>query len=878
VDESFYRNILFDSSMGYALFSVVLDDHGMGVDLRCVEVNAAFAQLFSLDESLFPGNKFSSLLPEVYEDEDRWVSSLYRVGRSGMSLRVVQHIGHIDKWLHVRASAPKSDMVVLFATDVTSEIERIKLLEGVVNLTPALLLVCDLAGKIIMVNDEWTESMGYPKSTLLGSDILEYVHPDDLQRTTEFVEGLQVHGEIKDFINQYRHIDGSYRTFEWRGFVSDKLIYGSATDITERLAEERKKSRELDLMSLFFDQSILGMQMMMFETPVDWKHVEDKESMMETIMATTRIVKVNKAFLEFSGLEEHMVLGKTISDIYPSESEHLRSMWWELLEQGKIDSEFETRKLDGTPVWLTGDYHCLYNSSNEIVGLFGMQLDISDRRLNEMELERSERRYRLIAEHASDVIWVFLFEERCFTYISPSVEQFIGYTPDEIMENPPAFSIHPDDVERTKRTLKRMVAEYAANPTAQNKWAFQVRHVNTNGSIIWSDVSVNFRHTTSGRIEAIGVSRDMTERRRNEQRILHLSYRDQLTGLYNRRYFEEQQKHLYRTKGNFPLSIIVCDVNGLKLTNDVFGHGVGDRLLIACAKALETHKDTPDILARIGGDEFVVLLPHTTNEEALEKAQRIQEEIAHKRVDKTLLSVSFGCATTEEPSVSFENLFKEAEDEMYRRKLTESAGYKQNVLMILIDSLYDKGLYEREHSQRVSELCYHLARRMHFSGAEAEELRLAGLLHDIGKIGIPTDLLNRKGPLSAKEWEQMQRHPEMGYQILRSVQNFGRVADWILVHHERPDGKGYPRGVEDEKIPLQAKIIAVANAFDSMTSSSGYRENPLGFTEALDELDRCLGTQFDKDVVEVFRQLPLEDLLKSAPVKEVVLDGRLRTK
>lgn len=356
------------------------------------------------------------------------------------------------------------------------------------------------------------------------------------------------------------------------------------------------------------------------------------------------------------------------------------------------------------------------------------------------------------------------------------------------------------------------------------------------------------------------MSRDVTERKLYEEQILHLSYRDQLTGLYNRRYFEEQQAARFTTEEVLPLSLVVCDMNGLKLTNDVFGHQTGDQLLKACADCLQVVKESDNLLARIGGDEFVMIFPATSQEELQFKLSAVQHAIANRRIGKMKLSVSFGFATMETLSKSLEDLFKEAEDVMYRRKLLESSKHKQDVIQLLTDRLHGKGAFEKSHSEHVSALAYAIGEALALPTEDLNELRIAGLLHDIGKIGIEDDVLNRKGPLTMHEWAQMRRHPEMGFQILRSVQNLGRVADWILMHHERLDGKGYPQGLKDSNIPLQAKIIAVANAFDSMTSASGYRI-PLEIEAALKELLLHTGTQFDSTVVQVFLKLPLDRIV-----------------
>ncbi|WP_422477790.1 sensor domain-containing diguanylate cyclase/phosphohydrolase [Pleomorphochaeta sp. DL1XJH-081] len=872
VDKEFYRKIIIESSIGYAYAAVVTDNDGNPTDLSLIEVNDALAKLVGMQKTDFEGKNLSTCLPQIQGNEFNWIASVGRVGLTGISQHVVQRVDYVDRWFSVRVSCPEKGKIVVLINDVTAEVKRTRLYEGIVNLTPVLIFVIDFEGKIIIANDEWTHILGYPKQSLLGSHVFDYIHPEDIESTVKVMEDLDENRVIRNFVNRYRNFEGSFRSLEWRAHVSDGLIYGSARDITERMATEKQKQRELDLMNLLFDQTLTGMFMMMLEEPVDWDQASDKDALLDSMMEDLLLVKTNQAFLEQFGTNAEHVAGMSLSELFSNNLETTKQVWRELMDQGKTSQEFEGRKFDGTPIWIRGDYHCLYNSKRQIVGNFGMQLDISDRRLSEVALKRSERRYRLIAEHASDVIWVYDVEKRAFVYLSPSVRQFLGYEPEELIEKPVEFSLYPQDVERIKKKLGHMILEFSKHPKLEKRWKLQMRQVKRDGSVIWAEASINFRLKRSQKVEAIGVSRDVTTRKRNEERILHLSYRDQLTGLYNRRYYEERQTILCSDERYMPLSVVVCDVNGLKLTNDVFGHQMGDQLLVTCANSLLAVNKQKDIIARIGGDEFVVLMAKTSQEEALERIEGMRQEIADKQVGKTRLSVSFGCATAYKTSDSFEAIFKQAEDIMYRQKLLESSSYKHDVIKVLIHSLYDKGRYEKDHSEHVGALCIQLGREMGFPPAEVDDLRLAGMLHDIGKIGISQELLNQKRQLSDQEWSQMRRHPEMGFQILRSVQNFGHIADWILAHHEQPDGKGYPRGLTDTSIPLQAKIIAVANAFDSMTSPSGYRQQPLSIDEALRELDRCSGTQFDPSVVKAFHSLPISYLSDPTLQKEELFD------
>lgn len=358
---------------------------------------------------------------------------------------------------------------------------------------------------------------------------------------------------------------------------------------------------------------------------------------------------------------------------------------------------------------------------------------------------------------------------------------------------------------------------------------------------------LNLRGEMTG---AVLVMRNATEERKHLERINYLAFHDVLTGLYNRRFFDEETKRL-DVERNFPLSIIVGDVNGLKLTNDAFGHDVGDKLLKEMGKALKKACRKDDIVARWGGDEIIVLLPKTNLKSAENVSQRIQDSCAKVRVSDIKFSISLGYDTKTNADKSIDDVIKTAEDHMYRKKSTERLSNRGNTIQTILNTLHIKNKIEHTHSNRVSELSKKIGVAMNLSEKEIAELELAGLMHDIGKIALSEDILNKQESLLPHEWTEIKRHPEIGYRILSASNNMSYIAQYVLSHHERPDGKGYPFGILKEHIPLQSLIIAVADTYDAMTSDRCYR-NPVSKHEAIEELKRCSGTQLDEDVVKVF--------------------------
>jgi diguanylate cyclase (GGDEF)-like protein/putative nucleotidyltransferase with HDIG domain len=320
--------------------------------------------------------------------------------------------------------------------------------------------------------------------------------------------------------------------------------------------------------------------------------------------------------------------------------------------------------------------------------------------------------------------------------------------------------------------------------------------------------------------------------------------------LYNRRFFEEELKR-YDVPRNYPLSIAMGDVNGLKLINDSFGHTIGDEVLKRSAELIKNACRDDDIIARLGGDEFVVLLPKADAKDVEVLIKRIQESLVDETIEGMPLSISFGQATKTKEEENLSEMLKEAEDHMYRHKLYESTGARSKTVNLIINTLYAKNYREMLHSQRVSALSESIATSLGYSIDEVKQIKTAGLMHDIGKIGIEDKILNKTEQLNQNEWDEIKKHCEIGYRILSSVSEFSEIADFVLEHQERWDGTGYPRGLKGNQISKEARIIAVADSFDAMTGERTYGRS-YSVQEAIDELYRCSGTQFDPEIVKAF--------------------------
>jgi len=344
-----------------------------------------------------------------------------------------------------------------------------------------------------------------------------------------------------------------------------------------------------------------------------------------------------------------------------------------------------------------------------------------------------------------------------------------------------------------------------------------------------------------------------------EENFRYLSFHDQLTGLYNR-HFLEAQLNLLDTQDNLPFTIVMADVNGLKLTNDAFGHKAGDVLLKKVADILKKECKTSDVAARFGGDEFVMLLPKTTSCQTEKIINRIYESIEAEKQDNIIISVSFGYDTKTTLDQSIDEVLTIAEEHMYRKKLVESQSMRNQTIKVIMQTLLQTNIREKIHSEKVSQISRSIGEAMQLDIDTLKELETAALMHDIGKIAINENVLNKAGPLTAAEYEEIKRHPEIGYHILKSVDAYTNLADYVLSHHERWDGTGYPRGLSGQEIPLVARIIAVADSFEAMIGERTYR-NSMNPTAAAAEIKRCSETQFDPDIVNAFCIIQVKALL-----------------
>jgi diguanylate cyclase (GGDEF)-like protein len=347
----------------------------------------------------------------------------------------------------------------------------------------------------------------------------------------------------------------------------------------------------------------------------------------------------------------------------------------------------------------------------------------------------------------------------------------------------------------------------------------------------------------------VSSAKDITDERSNQERVEYLSFHDQLTGLYNRHYFNHSLRRLDNQR-NLPLSIIMIDVNGLKLVNDAFGHNLGDQLLHAAGQTISEHSRADDIVCRIGGDEFVFILPQTDEAGTETVVNRLRKACRDVRLGPFQLSFSLGWATRNSLDMSTRDLLQQAEEWMYKHKLIESPAMRMAVIETITEIMNNMP-YEADHAHLTAEMAAEMAGSLGWSDRRVQKIARACRYHDIGKITVPVEILNKRDALDDREIALIRRHSEAGYRILASAGEYADLADIVLSHHERWDGGGYPRGLAAENIPVNSRVIAIVDAYDAMTSDRPWRAAKT-VEQALAELRSCAGTQFDPKLVDLF--------------------------
>lgn len=555
-------------------------------------------------------------------------------------------------------------------------------------------------------------------------------------------------------------------------------------------------------------------------------------------------VEVNDAWLQKMGYERQEVIGRSASELNLLEENDRHLIIDRACEKEKIrNMEIKFYSKNGEP--LIGLFSSEVIEMNGRRYLLSVTKDITKRKKAEEALRVAEDKFARAFEAIPMGMAITRLNDGKFIAVNNSVCQLLGFSKDELMTKTSQdigfwikTPVREPIIERIKgqKPVREIEIVYCHKDGEMRTGSYSAEGIYINGELC-----------------LLSMISDISDRKKTEADIRYLSFHDKLTGLYNRAYFETQLQRMANS-GQMPLTLMIGDVNGLKLINDTLGHQEGDRLLIDVAGILKKFCRPQDMIARWGGDEFIILMPNCGAHTAGQIADHIRTASRHLNDMPIRSSLSLGLATMTSYHQDIREVIKEAEDKMYRNKLLDDRSNRSSFLISLEQTLWSRSNETEEHCRRLQEMTQRIGMAVALSPSELDDLRLLSLLHDIGKIAIPSSILDKPGKLTHEEWESIKKHPEIGYRIALSSPEMAPIADAILQHHERWDGTGYPLGIKGKDIPLMSRIIAIADAFDVMINGRPYQA-PLTKAKAWQEIERCAGSQFDPELVVIARYL-----------------------
>lgn len=528
---------------------------------------------------------------------------------------------------------------------------------------------------------------------------------------------------------------------------------------------------------------------------------------------------------------------------------------YEKFKRGEINEySIEKRMLkpDGLYSWINMGVASLNQADKgQGVNVWIIQ-DINERKLEREALGESERSKSVLLSNLPGMAYRCLHDsDWTMLFVSEGCYELTGYTSENLLNN--KYLAFNDLIKEEYREMlwlewKRILALHSTIRT-------EYEIITASGETKWVLESGQGVYDENGKVEALeGIIIDISKQKKKEEELQYISDHDNLTGLYNRQYMDRTVLKM-DIQESLPMSLLVADINGLHLINEAFGEHEGDLVIIEAARIIQSCCRENYILARIGGDEFGIIMPNTDNIEAHKLTRQIKEALVvynkNNNPQSPEINISMGYATKEERTELIEEILRKANDYMRNRKLLSQRSSYSDIISSIMTTVYEKSQETEKHAERLVELSTKVGRMLNLMEKDISELQLLGMLHDIGKIGIDDKILNKPGKLTEEEWVIMRTHPEIGYRIAKASHQLARISDYILTHHERWDGKGYPRGLKGEDIPLLSRILSVADAYDAMTEDRVYRK-AMSKEQAIEEIRRNAGTQFDPAIARIF--------------------------
>ncbi len=699
-----------------------------------------------------------------------------------------------------------------------------------------LLLMDKFTGNIVHANKAACVYYQYTYEQLTSLNITD-INPLSEKEIIQEIEKASI--EKRNYYFTHRLGNNEYRKVEVNSTpvkVNNKdYLFLIVSDVAE------KNSRQLMITGLFY------------ESPNAMAILDEKK----------QILTVNKSFTKMFGYELAEVKSKSLDEfIIPDDLHDEIPGLLEHIMNGKVINRNSFRKTKDNKLIEVNIIVTPYQIGNEIMGSLIVYTDITEQQkiIREMNLIKEEadnlikesyNQLQLILDSTLEAIFGIDNDGKC-TFCNASGLKMLGYTnQSELIGQTIHNLIHhtykdgrPMPLEECKiyRSLRSGIGVHVDDEVF---W----RRDNTSFAVNY----YSYPQISDGKIiGAVITFTDITERKKYDEHIEYLSSHDSLTGLYNRQYFEEAIKR-YDKDDNLPITIIFGDVNGFKLSNDIYGHKAGDNLLKKAAEILKASCDKEAIIARVGGDEFALILTNTTKDAAKQIVENIRNRFSKEHFKAIKGSISIGYETKTNNSDDLDKILENAETMMYKEKVINRKITKTGMIQEIIDTLHKRSDKERVHSIRVRDIAKAIAEEMGLSETEIRKVKDAAYLHDIGKIALDDESLLIDELVTEDTKEKIKQHTVIGFRILNLFDKTMDLAESVLNHHEYWDGTGYPNGLKGEEIPLNSRIISIAEGYYSLINE--YNSNRIEKHEAIRIIKEQSGKKYDPNIVNIFLRI-----------------------
>lgn len=833
MDLEFYQTMFEKAPIGLAYCEAILNEDKKIVDLIYIKVNSFFKDIYRISNIKIDHTKRSKIFKDKHIDKEL-AENIQKVIQDKIQVNFEFHSELINRHLKVEIHSTSKNHVFIFVTDITKEINDTIEKSILIKTTNDIILELDENYIFTSVYTNYEDDLFIDKNQLINQNVRDIFN----QKTSDkLIEAFKLAKETNEnqvisyqtFENYtqkyylasvfYVKFDQEYRyVISIRDITSQQNIENQLLEMNNRLSEIARQSRT-----------------------VIWE--VDREG---------RYTYLNTISEDVFGYKNSDMIGHFFYEFYPYEDRlEFKEKVLGLMNRNEsvvgFESPYQTK--NGEKIWLLSNSSPKLNEEGICVGYRGSDVDITEKHKIQLALKQSEEKYRFITENTSDVIWIVNLDDYKFSYISPAVYQLRGFTAEEAMSQSIDESMTAESWQLIQDTIENSLGDFILDPQHPKHYILTIEQYHKNGSMLWVEISVRYRFNDLNQIEIIGISRDVTERKRIDDEIRYLSFHDQLTGLYNRRYYDIEVERLNTTR-NLPISFITADINGLKMTNDVFGHNSGDELIKLAAKTLKEVCREDDIIVRLGGDEFIVVLPKTDIKDCEKIVSRIHSNLKSQHDSRYTLSLSIGYSSKEIMDQEISDVVNQADRFMYQHKLIESEVYKRQLLGKIMNTLYKLDLDLRRHLKSLTLLVSQFGKYLKLNSNQINQLKLAAMYHDIGKIGIDQEDIKQYQADRVKNEILLRRQPELSYQILRYITEYSEIANIVLSYHENYDGSGYPRGLKKDEISNESMMIHIVNNYDKLRFNVG-----LSIEESIKQLKIQKGRELEPILCEKFCQM-----------------------